>query len=186
MGRPALDIVGKRFGKLIILGRWGTRGHQLLWRAKCDCGNVVLVNSANVLRRKTKGCGCLRHQAGKNNPAYRHGQTLTPEYRAYQSAKTRCTNTKVICFPEYGGRGIEFRFISFDQWYRELGPRPSTSHSVDRPDNDGHYEPGNVKWATKIEQVVNRRRANPLKKFTDTQLYAEIARREKEFGMGAC
>jgi hypothetical protein len=58
---------------------------------------------------------------------------------------------------DYGGRGIEFRFISIEQFFAELGPRASPAHSLDRKDNDGHYEPGNVRWATKTEQQLNRR-----------------------------
>jgi hypothetical protein len=68
------------------------------------------------------------------------------------------------CFQNYGARGIEFRFTSFAQWFAELGPRPEGKdakgralYSVDRINNDGHYEVGNVRWATALEQVHNSR-----------------------------
>jgi hypothetical protein len=70
-------------------------------------------------------------------------------------AKRRCKNGKD--FANYGGRGIEFRFTGFEQFYAELGPRPSPEHSLDRIDNDGHYEPGNVRWATQSQQQKNKR-----------------------------
>lgn len=71
----------------------------------------------------------------------------TPEYKSYSHAKSRCTNSNEDAFPHYGGRGIEFRFNSFEEFFSELGPKPEPKHkySVDRIDNDGHYEPGNVR-----------------------------------------
>jgi hypothetical protein len=90
-----------------------------------------------------------------------------PERLAYRNAKHRCENRANVRYKHYGGRGIEFRFKSFDEFFTELGPRPTPKHSVDRfPNNDGHYEPGNVRWATPKEQRANQRRikewnANP-------------------------
>jgi len=80
-----------------------------------------------------------------------------PERLAFLDAQRRCTNPKVKAWKYYGGRGIEFRFTSFDQFFAELGPRPE-GMSLDRKDNDGHYEPGNVRWATPSEQNSNKRR----------------------------
>lgn len=81
----------------------------------------------------------------------------TPEYEAYQRAKSRCQNPNKDCYSNYGQRGVEFRFTSFEEFWACLGPRPTSVHSLDRADNDGHYEPGNVRWATKKEQQRNRR-----------------------------
>jgi len=69
----------------------------------------------------------------------------------------RCANPKHPRWADYGGRGIKFLFTSFQQWLDELGPRPSTQHSVDRIDNNRHYEPGNMRWATRSQQNRNRR-----------------------------
>jgi|SRR5208282_2657849 len=80
------------------------------------------------------------------------------EYEVYKAAERRCrTKPGAPGYYSYNGRGIEFRFTSFEQFFNELGSRPTPKHSVDRKDNDGHYEPGNVRWATRKEQAANRR-----------------------------
>lgn len=82
---------------------------------------------------------------------------LIDGYRCVVGAKTRCLNPKGKCYANYGGRGIEYRFTSYAAFLAELGPRPSKKHSIDRIRNDGHYEVGNVRWATKQEQGFNKR-----------------------------
>jgi hypothetical protein len=84
-------------------------------------------------------------------------QRMITEASAYNAARFRCTNTSNKDYFKYGGRGIEFRFTSFDEWAKELGPKPSHLYSVDRIDNYGHYEIGNVRWATVQQQAINRR-----------------------------
>lgn len=77
--------------------------------------------------------------------------------RAYDTAKSRCNNPNDQRYNDYGGRGIKFKFKNFEQWFAELGPKPSPQHSVDRKNNDGNYEPGNLRWATSSEQRKNSR-----------------------------
>jgi hypothetical protein len=79
------------------------------------------------------------------------------EYAAYVAARSRCENRNSPNYKYYGGRDIYFKFTSFEQFFSELGFRPSPQHSVDRKNNDGNYEPGNIRWATKEQQSNNRR-----------------------------
>ena len=77
-------------------------------------------------------------------------------YWIYYEAKRRCTNPKHVRFKDYGGRGIEFNFLDFKEFKRELGPRPP-NFELDRIDNDGHYEIGNVRWVDFSTQQKNKR-----------------------------
>ena len=80
-----------------------------------------------------------------------------PYYHIYMNQKYRCTKPTHVDYYLYGGRGIQFKFTSFWDWLLELGPRPTENHSVDRIDNNGHYEYGNIRWATPKEQRLNQR-----------------------------
>jgi hypothetical protein len=78
----------------------------------------------------------------------------TAEYRIWNGMKSRCLNPNRKDYPRYGGRGVTVceRWLRFENFYADMGPRPSPKHSIDRIDNDGNYEPGNCKWATLAEQ----------------------------------
>jgi hypothetical protein len=89
-----------------------------------------------------------------------HGNTVSSVYRAYYNAKDRCQNPDNRAFKNYGGRGIKFLFSSFEEWLKELGPKPNKGLSVDRRNNDGNYEIGNMRWATRREQFENSRRVH--------------------------
>lgn len=92
-------------------------------------------------------------------PTLSHGMDGTPECAAYRNAKSRCENSRSQAWHNYGGRGIEFRFASFEHFIGVLGNRPSDEHTLDRINNNGHYEPGNVRWASRVEQQRNTRKA---------------------------
>jgi hypothetical protein len=153
-----IDYTGYKTGELEVLHRCekNTSYGAARWFCKCSCGETFEVSSKELKSGKTQSCGHLR-VTNVRKANIRHGSTLTPEYRAYNSAKNRCQNPNNTAYYNYGGRGIEFRFNSFEDFLAEVGYRPSSKHSLDRSENNGHYEVGNVKWATKQEQARNRR-----------------------------
>lgn len=104
----------------------------------------------------------IGHRFQLGHPGYincgnlRHGEEGTREYETYGNAKQRCTNPRTIGWRYYGGRGIRFLFARYEDFIACLGPRPQ-GMTLDRINNDGHYEPGNVRWATRSEQRRNQR-----------------------------
>jgi hypothetical protein len=156
------QLSGKRFGRLQVLWLAGRHSKNSYWSVQCDCGSVRPVIGTSLGKGHSRSCGCLRKElVSKQFLRHGHSRTAarsqTPEYNAYCDAKKRCVNSNSKFFSDYGGRGIEFRFESFQQFLKDIGPRTSPKHSLDRINNNGHYEPGNVRWATKREQVANRR-----------------------------
>jgi len=152
-----IDLKDRRFGRLVVKKRIGSKRGYAVWSCECDCGGIAEVMSVNLIRGNSQSCGCLNRERSQQANTT-HGMCEAPEYKAYQGAKHRCNNSNDSHWNDYGGRGIKFLFNSFEQFYAELGSRPSPEYSVDRyPNNDGNYEPGNVRWATAKEQILNRR-----------------------------
>jgi hypothetical protein len=154
------DLAGKTFGDLEVLRRHSenTSYGAARWICRCSCdGREIVASSKDLCSGGTQSCGHRRvTEVRKAN--IRHGGRLTPEYTAYASAKNRCTNPNNAAYERYGGAGITFGFISFDQFLAHIGPRPSSDYSLDRwPNLKGGYEIGNVRWATRDQQAGNRR-----------------------------
>lgn len=149
-----LDLTGRIFGRLTVIEEVNKKGRDIEWVCKCCCGNTVTVRRSSLMSERTKSCGCLWREKQTT-----HNASKTPEYRVWQSMKQRCNNAKAYRYKDYGERGIVVcdRWNSFECFFEDMGQRPSISHSVDRIDNDGNYEPGNCKWSTRSEQQRNKR-----------------------------
>lgn len=146
------------FGRLTVIERVGNDiRNQAVWACQCSCGNIVTVCGAKLRSGHTKSCGCL-HKKTLSALRKTHGMSGTPEYNSWNSMKDRCRNKDNQDFKNYGGRGITVcdRWLnSFENFFADMGPKPSPNHSIDRKDNDGNYYPGNCKWSTILEQANN-------------------------------
>lgn len=122
---------------------------------RCVCGAERDVGIGGLRTGTSTSCGCqnfARHR--------KHGLIACPEYTIWRQLKQRCSNPKDRAFKNYGGRGIhvcaKWR-TSFTAFLADVGPRPDPKLTLDRINNDGNYEPGNVRWATRSQQMLNTR-----------------------------
>jgi hypothetical protein len=178
LGRKPIDLTGQRLGEWFVLGYAGNK----FWHVKCVCGQKTRIDGSALRRGRSKSCGCLKGErisTAKQKYADRE-TTNTAEYMAWRGAITRCENKKDKNYPRWGGRGIKVAdawrkdFLAF---LRHVGPRPSSKHSLDRIDNNGNYEPGNVRWATRSEQMCNRSNTQFVTIGDETLPVSEWARR---------
>lgn len=151
-----IDLSGQRFGRLLVVSEAGkNKFGQILWQCRCDCGTEKIVLGGSLRNGQTKSCGCFQRDVASERQTI-HGLSRTAEYQAWKGAEKRCINSSTKSFHRYGGRGIEFRLPDFQEFFEHIGPRPSDKHSLDRIDNNGHYEIGNIRWGTTEIQVRNR------------------------------
>lgn len=154
MGAP-LDLVGQRFGMLVATAAGVTTVGHRGWLCRCDCGVEVVVKTASLRNGNTKSCGC-RKRAVLGESTTTHSGCGTPTWRAWKAMRARCSNPKAHRFHRYGGRGIRVceRWQDFANFLADMGEKPA-GMTLDRRDNDSHYEPGNCRWATPAEQGAN-------------------------------
>lgn len=177
-----VDLTGQRFGRWLVAAPLGRYEGSSYWLCLCDCGREKPVTATNLRNGKSTSCGCGRRllcqKLDKRIAIYpkvkakqhrikrprklvtTHGMSHEKVYRAWQKAKDRCFNPKNPFYSDYGGRGIIMDGVwagSFEAFYAYMGEPPSPTHSLDRIDFNGNYEPGNCRWATPKEQSNNTR-----------------------------
>lgn len=197
-----VDLAGMQFGKLLVLKK-STHGKETraYWLCRCECGNETIVSGRYLRNGTTRSCGCLirerssewmrsaefaAHRVAGNtlHGHKRRGQT-SPEYKTWLGMKRRCYDTKCKDYPNWGGRGIRVSDdwnASFESFLRDMGPRPSRRHQIDRRDPEGNYEAGNCRWVLpSVQASENRRDIAPVA--VDGVVYPSLAAACRHFGV---
>lgn len=176
-------LVGQRFHRWIVISACPKSRHQK-YLCRCDCGMEKAVVGTSLTSDGSKSCGCLRREVGKEMSASNfknktHGQSRTPVFQAWVDMLKRCNDPKHKSFRNYGGRGITVapEFKDFAAFYKEIGPKPSPAHTLDRIDNNKGYIFGNIRWATQRQQMANVRKNISVTFQGETLIVAEWARR---------
>lgn len=159
------NLVGQKFGYLTVLERAeNDKCGNRRWLCKCDCGCEVVVEGGNLKRGRQKSCGCM-HDELIARRATTHGMSKSKLYSLWNAMKTRCLNPNSQKYKDYGGRGISVYpawindFQAFYEYVSQLEHFGEKGYTLDREDNNGNYEPGNLRWADAKTQRHNRRDA---------------------------
>lgn len=152
-------LVGTQIGHLKVMTRLpdrksGARNIRAQMLVNCSCGKRFQIARYYLVRKPNPRthCGHLDREV----TSYK----FNPEYRVWKQMKERCYNEKHRSYPSYGGRGIRVCTVwlnSFEDFLRDMGPRPSPEMTLDRKNPNGHYEKNNCRWATPEEQANNKR-----------------------------
>ena len=157
------DLTGMVFGNLTALHRvqdhcFPSGQRQVQYLCQCDCGNQVIVLGSNLKSGNTKSCGCVALKSRT-----KHSMYGTPIYKCWDNMRNRCLNPNATGYENWGGRGIKVceawanDFNTFYTYVSKLEHFGEPGRQLDRINNDGNYEPGNVRWATRREQTLNSR-----------------------------
>lgn len=156
------DLTGQTFGRLTVIGIGtpyvGSDGRKRTrWECVCSCGSGrhITTSASNLRNGRTASCGCLSLEIRT-----KHGLRKHPLYYIWTGMKNRCYNTNDKGYPNYGERGIRVcdRWKdSFENFYKDVIEGYEKGLQIDRKDNDGDYEPDNVRWVTRSQNQSNRR-----------------------------
>lgn len=177
-----IDLTGQKINCLTVIKREGSdKNKHPRWLCRCKCGNEVIVAGSDLRQKRIKSCGCWRKERmSELNKA--HGHRSEKIYNIWSRMKQRCINPKAPNYSNYGGRGIIVcqRWISsFEMFYEDVSKLAhfgEKGYSLNRIDNDGNYEPGNVEWSTQTEQANNRRTNHLISYNGETHTIAEWAK----------
>ncbi len=158
-------LTGRTFGRWNVISFDRRRGCNRFWLCQCSCGISRPVNEQSLITGDSRSC---KKCCNVTTRPYRR----TPEYRVWLHMRERCTNKRAAGYKNYGGRGISVspKWDDFLEFLADMGPKPSAHLQIDRINNEGNYEPGNCRWATRRQNSRNRRGNRHLTAFGRTQV----------------
>jgi hypothetical protein len=172
------DIVGKKYGRLIVMKYAYEKNYYHYYHCKCDCGNMVIALRSHLVDGSTQSCGCLQSEiqhvigkskTGKNNPnygkfgkdhsQYKHGDSNTRLYNIWKNMRQRCRDPNTDNYKYYGGKGIKVcdewsKYSNFKNWALTNGYTDSLT--IDRIKSNGNYEPTNCQWISNFENLSKK------------------------------
>lgn len=164
------------------------------WKCQCDCGNTVVVLSSHLNRNQSCGCVQKERTASINKT---HGMTKTKEFQAWKNMIARCKYNydQYKTYKEKGIKVCDQWLNSFEQFFKDVGPAPEGKRvSLDRINNKGNYEPGNVRWLVNqsiqtINQELSTKNSSGIKGVCWCNTYkrwkAYIGVNKKEINLGS-
>ena len=182
-----IDILNKRFGKLVAIKRATNMSGKTAWECECDCGNITYVTTSNLTCNRIHSCGCLRVEQLLERSTT-HNQRHTHLYEVWKGLRQRCNNPKHASYHNYGGRGIKVceewdkSFQEFYDWAYANGYSTENQKdeklklTIDRIDNNGDYCPENCRWVDRKIQAINTRVAKTITLNGQTKCIAEWCR----------
>jgi hypothetical protein len=171
-----LDIAGCYFGRWRVISKAHVQKSKVMWLCECECGTLRMVAGSNLHSGKSVSCGCAvpwlvaeswedrRRKLGQRRDLSTSlRMSLRATYNSWIAMRQRCENPNHAKWPRYGGRGIKVceRWRVFENFAGDMGARPEGC-TLDRIDNDGHYEPGNCRWLDSAGQGLNRKQAHAV------------------------
>lgn len=190
-------MIGKRFGRLVVIAAAPKTTRQKKWVCQCDCGAITTPFEFSLKENKSKSCGCIAAQKSKDRwanateemrlarskQARTHGMSKHPAYQAWADMRQRCTRPSHKWFTSYGGRGIKVCAewdSSFEAFWQCMGSTWEKGLTLGRIDNDGDYEPTNCRWETKTQQQNNR----SVSRYIETPTgFMTISQAAREYGI---
>ena len=148
--------IGTQFGRLTLIDKV-RNGNKTKWLVRCECGNEKLVQGYDVIKGKTRSCGCLR-QENTGEMFRTHGLHGSRTYNIWKGVRHRINNPNCFDYKDYGGRGITIceRWDDYENFLSDLGECPP-DYSIERIDVNGNYCPENCCWIHKSLQNKNKR-----------------------------